>query len=456
MSVARQRQMKLFAFLWNQGAHAAGWRHPLATDVGQHKLSFFQALAHTAERGKFDAVFFADSVGFHRTRGRDAFARVDHVRLEPLTLLAALAATTTHIGLVATASASFNQPYTLARFFASLDHISNGRIGWNIVTSTGENEAHNFGLDKNYGHSERYERATEFVEVVQKLWDSWEDGALVMDKASGRYSDPDKIHALHHEGRFLKVEGPLNIARPPQGHPVLVQAGSSDTGRRFAARFAETIFTSHPGIDSAREFYADVRRQVVAAGRDVDSIKILTSVQPVVGATEEEAQRIARELNDLVHPDLAISMLGAFLGGIDLSSEDPDGPLPDIPETENARSTRARVLDWAAKEKLSVRQIADRIAAERTSRSLVGTPEQIADGLQDWFDNGASDGFIVAPAFLPGGLDRFVDEVVPVLQKRGLFRTEYEGTTLRENLGLPRPANHFAEHPEDHFEPEIW
>lgn len=451
------RQMNLFAFLWNTGAHVAGWRYPASTDEGQHSLEFFQQVAAIAERGKLDAIFFADSVGFHRTRGKQAFACVDHVKMAPLPLISALAATTKNIGLVATASTSFNHPYALAREFASIDHLSQGRAGWNIVTSTGENEAHNFGLDQNYGHADRYARATEFVEVAQKLWDSWEDEALLMDKTSGRYSNPDRIHGLDHAGTFYKVKGPLNVARPPQGHPVLVQAGSSGTGQAFAARFAEAIFTSHPGIETARTFYADVKRQVAAVGRDPAKVKVLASVQPLVAETEAEALRIAGELNALVHPDLGISMLGGFLGGVDLSKEDPNGPLPDnIPETENARSTRERVMDWAKKENLTIRQIADRIAAERTSRSLIGTPEQVADGLIDWFNGGACDGFIIGAPWLPGGLERFVDGVVPILQKRGVFRTEYEGTTLREHLGLERPANHFAMHPEDHAEPEIW
>lgn len=451
------RQMKLFSFLWNTGAHVAGWRYPASTNLGQHSFEFFREIAAIAERGKMDAIFLADSVGFHRTAGRDAFACVDHVKLEPLTLLSALAACTRNIGLVATASTSFNHPYTLSRKFASLDHLSAGRAGWNIVTSTGENEAHNFGLDHNYDHADRYERADEFVDVVTRLWDSWEDEALVMDKVSGRYSEPSRIHGLDHQGTFYKVKGPLNIARPPQGHPVLVQAGSSGIGRAFAARHAEAIFTSHPGIETACAFYADVKRQVMEIGRDPEQVKIMASVQPVVAASEAEARRIADELNALVHPDLGISMLGGFLGGFDLSGYDPEGPLPeDIPETENAKSTRERVMTLARENGFSIRQLADRIAAERTSRGLVGTPEQIADGLAEWFHAGACDGFIIGAPYLPGGLEVFVDQVIPILQARGLFRSEYEGATLRENLGLARPENHFRRHPEHHAEPEIW
>jgi FMN-dependent oxidoreductase (nitrilotriacetate monooxygenase family) len=456
MSGTDAREMTLFAFLWNTGAHVAGWRHPSAGNEGLHSLAFFQHLATVAERGKLDAIFFADSQGFHRVAGRDAFSRTDLVKLEPLTLLAALAATTRHIGLVATASTTYSQPYTLARQFASIDHLSRGRAGWNIVTSTAENEAHNFGLDKNYGHAERYERATEFVEVVQGLWDSFEDDALLRDKASGRYLDPQRLHGLGHAGKFLTVSGPLNIARPPQGHPVLVQAGSSDTGRHFAARFAEAIFTSHPVIDSAREFYRDIKTRVAGAGRDPRHVKVLASVQPIIGSTEAEARALEAELDALVHIDLAVATLGNFLGGIDLSGHPLDGPLPPIPETENARSTRARVLDWAEREHLTIRQIAQRVAAQRTSKNIVGTPEQIADVLCTWFREGAADGFIVGAPILPAGLEVFVTEVVPILQRRGVFRGDYRGATLRENLGLPRPANLFQAHPERHVEPDIW
>jgi FMN-dependent oxidoreductase (nitrilotriacetate monooxygenase family) len=450
------RQMKLFAFLWNTGAHVAAWRHPKTWDGGLHDLGFYQRLAATAERGKMDAIFFADSSGFHRTPGADAFSRTDLVKLEPLTLLAALAVTTTRLGLVATASTTYSHAYTLARQFASLDHISGGRIGWNMVTSTGENEAHNYGLDHNAPHAERYERATEFVEIVQALWDSFEDDALVMDKVSGRYLDPAKLHGLGHAGPFYKVEGPLNVARPPQGHPVLVQAGSSDTGRAFAARFAEAVFTSHPAFETARDFYGELKRQVAELGRDPDGVKILPSIQPVVGSTEAEARRMEQELDALMHSDLTISLLGRTLGGVDLTGCDPDGPLPDIPETENARSTRQRVVDWATRDGLSIRQIAHKVAAQRTSHNLVGAPDQVVDRLAHWFENGAADGFVLGLPWLPGGLEVFVDEVIPRLQKRGLFRTEYEGATLRENLGLKRPANTFQLHPERHREPQVW
>ncbi len=448
--------MKLFAFLWNTGAHVAGWRHPSAGTEGLHSLPFFQNLARIAERGKMDSLFFADSQGFHRVAGRDAFSRNDLVKLEPITLLSALAAVTTHIGLSATASTTYSLAYTLARQFASLDHLSGGRAGWNIVTSTAENEAHNFGLDASYGHSERYERATEFVEVVTALWDSFEDGAVVMDREAGRYIDPAKLHGLGHVGKYLKVSGPLNIGRPPQGHPVLIQAGSSDTGQHFAARFAEAIFTSHPAIDSARKFYTDIKGLVGEAGRNPDHVKVMASVQPIIGSTEAEAKQLERELDDLIHIDLAVSRLASGLGVADLAGYPLDGPLPPIPETENARSTRARILDWAARDNLTIRQIALRFSAQRTSRNVVGTPEQIADALQDWFTGGAADGFIVGFPILPGALELFVDHVIPILQKRGLFRQDYKGTTLRDHLGLPRPENYFTAHPDRHVEPEVW
>jgi N-acetyl-S-(2-succino)cysteine monooxygenase len=456
MTAAARRQMKLFAFLWNTGSHAAGWRHPAASDEGLHSLAFFQECARIAEAGKLDAIFFADSQGYHRVPGRDAFSRNDLTKLEPLTLLAALAATTTHLGLVATASTTYSHAYTLARQFASIDHLSGGRAGWNMVTSTGENEAHNFGLDQNFGHAERYERAEEFVQVVKGLWDTFEDGAVMADKASGRYLDPDRMHGLGHQGKFFKVSGPLNIARPPQGYPVLVQAGSSGTGQRFSARFAEAVFTSHPSMESAKTFYDSLKGQLGEFGRGPESMKILPSITPVVGSTEAEARRLQEELDELIHSDLALSTLSSFLGGFDFTGHDLDGPLPPIPETENARSTRQRLVDWAARDNLTIRQLAQKVAAQRTSTNVIGGPEQVADVLQQWFEAGAGDGFILGAPVLPYSLRLFVEEVVPILRRRGLFREEYEGRTLRENLGLQRPPNQYLAHPERHVEPEVW
>ncbi len=450
------RQMHLLAFLLNTGGHIAGWRHPEAQAGDAFKLDYYKRLAQTAERGKFDALFLADAQGFRKVEGRDAYSRLDHIKLEPMTLLSALAVLTEKIGLIGTASTSYNEPYALARRFASLDHISEGRAGWNVVTSTSENEAHNFGRPEHFGHEERYRRAAEFVRVVEQLWDSWDDDAFVIDKAEGRYFDPDKVHGLNHKGEFFSVAGPLNIARPPQGHPVLVQAGASDTGKQFSAEIAEAIFTAHPLMATAQAHYAEMKKMVSACGRDPDKFIVLPAIQPVVAATEREAHEMNRELEEMIHPQLAVSMLQLLLGGFDLSPYPLDGPLPPIPETERAQSVRQRVVDLAAKENLSIRKVAQRLAAGRTSCTMSGTAEQVADQMEAWFAGRAGDGFMITPPFFPGGLEDFVDQVVPILQDRGLFRKEYEGTTLRDHLGLPRPPSLFLEHPERHHEPEIW
>jgi FMN-dependent oxidoreductase (nitrilotriacetate monooxygenase family) len=451
-----ERRMRLFAHLLNTGNQMGGWRHPQAHAGGLHDIQYFLKMAQAAEAAKFDAVFFADGPGFRRVEGRDAFSRMDVGKLEPITMLAALAMGTTNIGLIATASTSFNEPYNIARKFASLDHISGGRAGWNAVTSTGENEAHNFNFRTLEDHATRYARAVEFIDVVRGLWDSWEDDAFLLDKQSGRYFDPAKLHALGHEGQHYFVHGPLNVGRTPQGHPLLVQAGGSDAGRDLGARTADAIFTVNPPLDVAQAFYADMKRRTAAYGRDPAHLLIMPSIQTVLGATEAEAQEKAAYLDSLIHPDLAMSWLQMSLGGVDLSAHDPDGPLPPIPPTKGGHSLRQGVIDRAARFNLSIRQIATHVAATRLGERFVGTPEQIADTLEFQFRNGAADGFVISAPWLPGALDEFIALVVPILRERGLFRSEYEGKTLRENLGLPRPPNQFVEHPERHVEPEIW
>lgn len=450
-------KMHLMLFPMFTGAHVAGWRHADADPGRMHDIAFHVAIARTAERGKFDAVFLSDAQGFRTVVGRDAHSRNDVARMDPLMVLSALAMTTSRIGLIATMSTSYNEPYAAARRLASLDHISHGRAGWNIVTSTTRNEARNFGREAQYGHAERYARAEEFVDVAKGLWDSWDDDAFVVDKASGRFFDPDKVHGLDHHGTFFNVAGPLTSARSPQGYPVIVQAGASDAGQALAARCAEAVFTSHPTLPSAQAFYSDFKAKVAGFGRDPATCKILPSIQPIVAATEAEAQAIADELQSLIHPDVAIGMLELALGGgVDLRGCDPDGPLPPIPETEASKSTQAKVLAMAQNEKLSIVQLARRIAATRTSSAMVGTPVQVADELERWFRGGGADGFVISAPYLPGSLDAFVDGVVPILQQRGLFRTEYEGTTLRDHLGLERPANPRSGRPDLHVEPEIW
>jgi FMN-dependent oxidoreductase (nitrilotriacetate monooxygenase family) len=449
--------MRLLVFPLFTGAHIAGWRHP-AADVGRlHDVHFHREVAQIAERGKFDGIFYADSQGFRTIAGRDAYSRTDPARLEPVTLLSALSMVTTHIGLICTLSTSYNEPYSAARRMATLDHISGGRAGWNVVTSTTQNEAHNFGRDAHFGHEERYARAEEFIDVAKGLWDSWDDDAFVIDRESGRYFDPDKVHALNHKGQFFRVAGPLTTARSPQGYPVIVQAGASDAGQALAARTAEVVFTSHPALETAQKFYAALKAKVVEAGRDADSCKIMAAIQPIVADTDAEAQAIAKQLEALIHPDVAISMLETALGDvIDLTKFDPDGPLPPIPQTEAAQSTQARVIEMAARDSLSIAQLAQRIAAGRTSKSMVGTPDFIADQMEAWFRGKAADGFVIAAPYLPGMFEAFVDKVVPVLQKRGLFRREYAGRTLRDHLGLARPESSYAGRPDLHIEPEIW
>lgn len=456
MSVENNRQMHLFAMPMGSGAHAAGWRHPLAAPSRLTHMDHYRAIAAAAERGLFDALFIADAQGFRPVAGREAYAAIDAVRMDPVTVLGALAMVTTRLGLIATLSTSFNEPFSAARRLATLDHVSEGRAGWNVVTSTTENEAHNFGRDAHYGHAERYARAAEFVEVTRKVWDSWDDDALLADKASGRYFDPDKVHAVAHAGEHFRVAGPATMPRPPQGHPVIVQAGASAAGLAMAAAMAEAVFTSHPSLESACAFYTDLKARVVAGGRPAGALKILTAIQPIVADSTAEALAIADELEALIPADLALSLLGMQFGGFDFSGFDPDGPLPTIPPNNASQGSQTRIIEHAAREGLSLIRIARHVAGGRTSKTLAGTADEVADVLERWFRAGAADGFVIAAPILPAMLDRFVDGVVPLLQARGLFRTAYEGHTLREHLGLARPVSRHAGHPELHVEPEIW
>jgi FMN-dependent oxidoreductase (nitrilotriacetate monooxygenase family) len=460
MSTGERRtdKMRLLFFMFYSGAHNAAWRHPDAVDTNMHEFSYYRKLTETAEKAKFDAVFVGDSQGFRHMEGREAYSRLEAPKLEPFTLLSALSVATTHIGVAGTVSTSYNHPYTVARKFASLDHISSGRAGWNVVTSSHEQEARNFGRDSHFEHGERYQRAHEFLEICKGLWDSWDDDALVRDKESGLYFDPDKLHGLFHEGRFFKVEGPLNVARSPQGYPVIVQAGSSADGQALAAAHAEVVFTSQPKIEGARKFYADVKAAAAKLGRNPDHVKICPSIQPLIASSEAELARKDQELADLVHIDVALSQMQHYLGSdvIRLSDHDVDGPLPDMAVTKGNQTFQKHVIDMARKDNLTIREIAKQIAAQRFSGGFRGTPEQVADSLEEWFQTRAADGFCVTPALLPSGLDDFCDQVVPILQKRGLFREEYEYSTLRENLGLPRPVNQHVGHPELHREPAVW
>lgn len=450
--------MKLLAFMMQTGGHISGWRHPRAQSDALCDIDYFRRLGQTAERGLFDGVFLADYLGYHPVRNAEIFEGLETPKLDPLAVLSTIAATTRHIGLIGTASTTYNHPYDLARRFASLDHLSRGRAGWNIVTSTMENEAHNYGHEAHLGHSERYARADEFVEVTRLLWDSWQEGAVVADKTSGAYTDPSRISAVRHHGENFRVEGPLTVPRTPQGYPVLVQAGASATGQQFAARNAEVIFTSHPSIETAQAFRRTMHAQLAEHGRGPDQLKIMPAITPIVGATRAEARDLQVELDALIPNAVAISKLEALLGQVDLSLSDLDGPLPALPETALAgqNSTRDRVLELAQRDGLSIRELARRVAAGRTSHTVVGTAEDVADVLIAWEREGAADGFVISPPFLPAGLEDFVDQVVPILQDRGHFRKSYEGATLRENLGLDMPANQFASGRATPLRPEIF
>lgn len=441
----RKDQIKLGAFLLFTGHHVAAWRHPQAS-IGTEVENYLE-LARLAEAAKFDAIFFADGVAA-RLKDVEAASRKAHSGIypfEPITLLSALSSVTRNIGLIATASTSFSDPFNLARQFASLDRLSGGRAGWNLVTSSDPDAAYNFGHDAQILHGDRYERAEEFADVVLGLWDSFEDDTFIRDKQSGRYFDPQKLHRLDHIGRHFKVRGPLNIPRSPQGRPVVVQAGASEPGKELAARTAEAIFAAQITLEEAVAFYADVKGRLAKFGRSHGDLKILPGIFPVVGRTELEAQEKFEALQTLIQPEVGLNLISQ-LSGVDLSSYPLDGPVPDNPPATNAgKSRQALVLDLARRENLSIRQLYLRIAGARGHWQVVGTPVQIADVLEERFENYGADGFNIMAPLMPGGLADFIELVVPELRRRGLFRTEYEGATLRDNLGLKRPANRFAE-----------
>ncbi|MGA5539372.1 LLM class flavin-dependent oxidoreductase [Mycolicibacterium nivoides] len=433
------RQLHLNAFLMSTGHHEASWRLPESNPFAATDVTHYAELARTAERGTFDSLFLADSPQLNGDVGRRPLGV-----LEPLTLLTALVAVTERIGLIATASTSYNSPYNLARRFASLDHVSGGRAGWNIVTTATVDAARNFGLDELPDHTSRYARADEFVQVAQKLWDSWQDDAVVADKAAGVWGDRSKIHPPAHRGEHFSVEGPLNIPRSPQGYPLLVQAGSSEDGKALAARYAEAVFTAQQTFEEARAFYTELKARTIAGGRDPDTIKILPGIVPVIGSTEAEAAAKDRELDEAIVPEYAHRQLASTLR-IPLERLELDRELPDdlLPEDaiEGAKSRYTLIVELARRERLTVRQLIGRLGGGRGHRTFTGTPEQVADTIEAWFRGGVADGFNIMPPTLPSSLELFVDHVVPILRARGLFRTEYTATTLRGHYGLARPAN---------------
>lgn len=437
--MARAGKFHLNAFLMSVGHHEAAWRLPESDPFANTSLLHFTRLAQIAERGKLDSLFLADSPVLWNELGRRPGGT-----LEPTVLLAALVGATSRIGLIATASTTYNEPFNLARRFASLDHLSGGRAGWNIVTTAGVDAARNFNLDELPAHAERYARAAEFVEVSQKLWDSWDDHAALADKERGVWGDDDKLYPPRHVGRHFKVAGPLNVPRSPQGYPLLVQAGSSDDGKQLAARFAEAVFTAQQTLAEGQAFYRDLKARAATLGRDPDGVKVLPGLVPVIGDTEEEALRRERELEQLIKPEYAKRQLAETLrlrpDELDLDKELPSD-LPSEDAIQGAKSRYTLTVELARREKLTVRQLIGRLGGGRGHRTFAGTPEQVVTAMQEWWEAGAADGFNVMPAVLPSGLEVFVDQVVPLLQRRGLFRTEYEGKTLREHYGLARPEN---------------
>ncbi|WP_428491159.1 LLM class flavin-dependent oxidoreductase [Rhodopila sp.] len=443
--MTERRKLRLGAFMRPVSIHTAWWRYPGAHPDANFNFRDIARFAQTLERGRFDAFFMADHLALLNMPMNALKRSATTTSFDPLTLLPALAVLTERLGLIATASTTFNDPYHIARKFASLDHISNGRAGWNLVTTSNPEAARNFGLESHVEHGERYAMAREFYDVVTGLWDSWADDAFIRDVENGIYFDPERMHLLDHKGEHYSVRGPLNIARPVQGWPVIVQAGASEAGRQIAAETAEMVFAAGGPMADAQAFYADVKARARAVGRDPDHIKILPGALVVVGDTMVEAQRKRDLLDSLVHPDSGIGSLSIALG-VDASRFDLDGPLPEIPETNQSKSGRQRVIDRARRDNLTVRQLAQ-IAGGYGGLAFTGTPGSIADRMQEWLETEACDGFNVMFPYVPGGLDDFVNFVVPELQRRGLFRKEYEGRTLRENLGLPRPPNRFFPDP---------
>ncbi|MCM3080679.1 LLM class flavin-dependent oxidoreductase [Brevibacillus invocatus] len=438
--MTQKRQLKFGALIHGVGGHISGWRHPEIEPDASVNLSFYIAQALKAEAGKFDLVFIADGLYINEKS-------IPHFlnRFEPLTILSALAAVTERIGLVGTVSTSYSEPFTVARQFASLDHISQGRAGWNVVTSPLEGSALNFSktVEQHPDHATRYRNASEYLEVAKGLWDSWEDDAFVRDKASGIFFDPKKLHTLNHQGEFFSVQGPLNVGRSKQGQPVIFQAGSSDAGKDLAASSADAIFTGHPTLEDAQHFYQDVKSRAQARGRHPDELLVLPGIGPIIGSTDEEAERKYEEIANLVSIEQALNYLGRYYDHHDFSQYSLDDAFPDLGDLgkNSFRSTTDRIKKTAEDKKWTLRQVA---LQEATPRPLfIGAVEKVANRVQEWFENRGADGFIIS-SNVPKGLDDFVDHVIPILQQRGLYRTEYDADTLRGHLGLSFPENRYV------------
>ncbi|GAC66242.1 LLM class flavin-dependent oxidoreductase [Gordonia soli] len=442
---ANPPSLHLNAFIYPAGHHEAAWRHPLSQPERIFDADYYHQIAQTAEAAHFDAIFFADGPVLHSGPQHSTAGR-----LEPISLLTSIAGATSRIGLIATASTTYYEPYNLARLFSTLDHLSKGRAGWNIVTTAHDAAAENFGLSGHPDPALRYDRAREFVDATLRLWDSWEDDALVLDRANGVYADAEKIHRAEFVGKHLQVRGAFTAPRTAQGHPVLVQAGASNDGRAFAAQYAEAIFTAHQTLEHGRAFYSDIKSRAAALGRNPDHVVVLPGLSPFIADTETAATELEREFDELTVPAFGIAQLQA-LTAVDLSTYELDAPLPvnvfgdsgDV--TDNQRSRAQVVAGIVTREQPTLRQLLHRLAGARGHRVFAGTPEQVADTIEEWFTTGAADGFNVMPPYYPGGLEVFTEHVVPILQRRGLFRTEYTGTTLRDHLGLPRPDSRFSD-----------
>lgn len=442
----------LAAFMFTPGGHLSGWRHPEADPETDVVFQSYVDMAQMAERAKLDAIFFADTVAVPNNHapsvmdsGKSTMARMSY--LEPASLITALAPVTKDIGLIATITTTYNEPYHVARRMASLDHISNGRAGWNLVTSQVEEEAWNFGLDRHVEHSLRYDRALEFSDVVKKLWDSWEEDALVRDKDTGQIFDPAKVHVIDHKGTHFKVRGPLNVPRPPQGHPIIAEAGSSEPGVELAARTADIVFTAQQTLEQGRAFYKDVKTRATRYGRDETSVLIMPGIVPVVAPTDEKAEKLLAEIDGLMSIEDSLAFIQRFAGDLDLSQFPLDGPLPELPQVNHAKARQQLLIDLAHRENLTLGQLAKRFAGPIGHRIVCGSPTSIADDLEAWVDAKAADGFILIFPFFPGPLSDFMEMVVPELQRRGVFRTEYSGSSLRENLGLAKPHNQYSQRP---------
>jgi FMN-dependent oxidoreductase (nitrilotriacetate monooxygenase family) len=431
-------QMKLGAFLMAGGHHIAAWRHPDAVAEAGVDVGHFIALTRMAEAAKFDMVFFEDAAAIRERNINTASQAARSTMFEPLSLLAALAVNTSHIGLVATASTTYNEPYGLARTLASIDHLSGGRAGWNLVTSASELEAENFVSSGLRPHAQRYERAEEFEQAAREVWDSVDTGAYVVDGKS--YTDRSKLHPVDHHGAHFSVNGLLDSPRSPQGRPLMVQAGASDAGKNLAARTADVVFVAAQTLQEAQTYYADLKSRMPAFDRDPDDLKILPGVSPIVGRTESEARAKYDALQELIPDEVGVALLASYLSIKDLSQYPLEGPLPEMPATDGIQSRQQLIIDLARRENLSIRQVARNFAGARGHWQLIGTPAQIVDELEERFHGKAADGFNVMGAYFPGALQDFIELVIPELRRRGLFRDEYEGRTLRENLGITIPA----------------